>query len=366
MTTEPTSAKVNRPPSTDFYQQRLKSWQPILTPLTVILLFAAIGIAFIPTGVSLLSTSDSIYQSVVTYDGDGASPDCTIHKQFANKICNVTFTIHKDVTGPLYVYYSLGNFYQNHRRYVSSYDSYQLLGQKESKSTLDGTCIEKVTNGSLLLNPCGLIANSYFTDQIYLFNSSTKSVLDESSITWSSDKDLFKQPDGFQYVDITATPSMQCADVNLPSSCKSYYDESTGKLYLFYYPDDATTQYLYETYPGIVSPIDGVTDPHFQVWMRTAALPNFRKLYGKISGNFKTGDTLNFVVVANYEVSSFDGSKSLVISTLSEFGGKNPNLGIAYIVVGIIALIFALLFAAKQYLAPRPFADESLLQWKTN
>lgn len=358
------SAKVNRPPSTDFHQQRLKSWQPILTPLTVIILFAAIGVAFIPTGVSLLNTSNSIYQSIITYDGDGASPDCTIHTQFAGKLCNITFTLHDDVTGPLYVYYSLGNFYQNHRLYVSSYDSYQLQGQKQSKSTLDTSCVSKVTNGSQLLNPCGLIANSYFSDVIVFQNTAGQSALDDSDIAWSSDKELFKQPDGFAYVDITSTPTKTCTDVGLASTCKTYQDSASGKKYLFYYPDDATTQYLYETYPGIISPIDGVTDPHFKVWMRTAALPDFRKLYGKISGDFKKGDKLNFLVTANYEVSSFDGSKALIITNLGEFGSKNPNLGIAYMVVGIIALVFAALFAIKQFFSPRRFADEALLQFK--
>jgi len=199
---------------------------------------------------------------------------------------------------------------------------------------------------------------------IYFNNSVHQSALDESDLTWSSDKDLFKQPEGFAYVDITATPSKTCTDVGLPSSCKSYLDDTTGKYYLFYYPDDATTQYLYETYAGVISPIEGVTDPHFQVWMRTAALPDFRKLYGKISGDFKKGDKLNFFVLANYEVSSFDGTKSLVITNLGQFGSKNPNLGIAYMVVGIIALVFCVLFGAKQLFSPRRFADEALLQFK--
>ena len=38
------------------------------------------------------------------------------------------YTFTEDVTGPLHVYYELQNFYQNHRRYVSSRDSIQLEG----------------------------------------------------------------------------------------------------------------------------------------------------------------------------------------------------------------------------------------------
>ena len=33
-----------------------------------------------------------------------------------------------------------------------------------------------------------------------------------------------------------------------------------------------------------------VTDPHFIVWMRTAGLPNFRKLYGEIGETLEAGD----------------------------------------------------------------------------
>lgn len=50
----------NRPPGDDFHQQKLKAWQPILTPWHVITLFVAIGVAFIPTGVHLLNTSNDV------------------------------------------------------------------------------------------------------------------------------------------------------------------------------------------------------------------------------------------------------------------------------------------------------------------
>lgn len=149
----------------------------------------------------------------------------------------------------------------------------------------------------------------------------------------------------------------------MPTGCKYYYEASSNTSYLYYYPDEDTTQYLYESYPDQISPIDGITDQHFKVWMRTAPLPNFRKIYGKIDHNFKKGNVLKFNITANYEVNSFSGGKSIIISNLGEFGGKNPNLGIAYIVVGIIAFVFGLLFSTKQFFSPRPVADPALLNW---
>jgi hypothetical protein len=191
--------------------------------------------------------------------------------------------------------------------------------------------------------------------------------MDESDISWPSDRKKYSQPDGFASKkvssSVTAANSTVCAQNGLNSACQLYTDSSTNEKYLFYYPDDANTQYLYEAYPGIISPIDGVNDKHFQVWMRPAALPNFRKLYGKIDGDFKAGDRISFNIVANYEVASFDSSKSIVISTIGEFGGQNPYLGVAYIVVGALSLLFGFLFMAKQVLAPRPYADVALLNW---
>lgn len=52
--------RPNRPPGDDFHQQRLKAWQPILTPWHVIALFFAISAAFIPTGVYLLHESNQV------------------------------------------------------------------------------------------------------------------------------------------------------------------------------------------------------------------------------------------------------------------------------------------------------------------
>jgi len=155
--------------------------------------------------------------------------------------------------------------------------------------------------------------------------------------------------EGFDYVAVSDT-SVSCVSVGLKAGCKAYTD-SNGQGYLFYYPDDDTVQYLYETYPDQISPIVGVTDEHFIVWMKTSSLPTFRKLYGRIEGNFNKGDRLVFNLIANFEVDSFDATKTLVISNLGGMGGRNTFLGLAFTTIGSLCMVFGFVLLGKAYQA---------------
>ena len=77
--------------------------------------------------------------------------------------------------------------------------------------------------------------------------------------------------------------------------------------------------------------------------MRTAGLPNFRKLWGRLDDGIKKG-LYNVVIENKYDVNGFEGNKSFVISTTNALGGKNYFLAICYIVVGSLCLIFAVIF----------------------
>jgi len=86
-----------------------------------------------------------------------------------------------------------------------------------------------------------------------------------------------------------------------------------------------------------------MTNQHFIVWMRTAGLPNFRKLWGRIEGPMKPGSY--YIEVDNqYEVLPFQGKKSFVISTTNALGGKNYFLAICYITVGTLCMLFSFVF----------------------
>ncbi|RSM02690.1 hypothetical protein CEP52_007816 [Fusarium oligoseptatum] len=68
---QPDKKKSRRPANTAFRQQRLKAWQPILTPKTVLPLFFTIGIIFAPIGGLLLYASAQVQELRLDYT------DCT-------------------------------------------------------------------------------------------------------------------------------------------------------------------------------------------------------------------------------------------------------------------------------------------------
>ena len=87
--------------------------------------------------------------------------------------------------------------------------------------------------------------------------------------------------------------------------------------------------------------------------MRTAALPTFRKLYGRIETDIMASDEITVVIQNNYNTYSFGGSKALVLSTTSWIGGRNNFIGVAYVAIGGICLLLAMGFVVLYVLKPR-------------
>jgi hypothetical protein len=268
----------------------------------------------------------------------------TIHVSVASRrsvgeVTRCLLQIEKEMKAPVYVYYELDNFYQNHRRYVKSRDDNQLLGKIVDVAKLTANCdpllygdIPNAQGQARILHPCGLIANSFFNDTIpppaARKGSTTLNLTwSETGISWETDR-LFK------FKPVSAAD--KAANIQ-------------------------THQFIDETYPGIAD----VTNEHFIVWMRTAALPRFRKLYARIDTTIPEDSTLVFDIGVNFPVHEFQGSKSLVLSTVSFLGGKNDFLGLAYIAVGGVCAALAIFFAIKEWLCPRRPGDIKFLRLPT-
>lgn len=84
----------------------------------------------------------------------------------AGSSCDVQFSVPSDLTPSVFLYYKLTNYYQNHRRYVKSIDTNQLLGKARSVDDLgSGQCKPLGREGEKGIWPCGLIANSMFNGE---------------------------------------------------------------------------------------------------------------------------------------------------------------------------------------------------------
>lgn len=111
-------------------------------------------------------------------------------------------------------------------------------------------------------------------------------------------------------------------------------------------------------------------DEHFQNWMRTAGLPTFSKLYGRNDGSTLPAgqyrvqifySELPFMTfpwcwshsLPDFPVQGYKGTKSLVISTVSWIGGKNPFLGWAYVAAAAVFVLLAVAGTIRHLVRPR-------------
>jgi len=111
---------------------------------------------------------------------------------------------------------------------------------------------------------------------------------------------------------------------------------------------------------------DLATFYEFQVWMRTAGLPTFSKLALRNDNETMKAGTYQIDIAmsspspffsrllsVDFPVTEYGGTKSLVLSTTTVIGGRNPFLGIAYIVVAGLCILLGGIFTARHLIKPR-------------
>lgn len=87
-------------------------------------------------------------------------------------------------------------------------------------------------------------------------------------------------------------------------------------------------------------------DEHFQVWMRTASLPNSRKLYGKIEQDLPPG-TYTLRLHNNYNAKRINADKNFVLTTANIFGGSNLSMTIGFLAASLFCIAACLVFFYK-------------------
>ncbi|KAI5287369.1 hypothetical protein KEM54_006044 [Ascosphaera aggregata] len=254
--------------------------------------------------------------------------------------CSLQFTLPNDLDSPVFMYYKLTNFYQNHRRYVKSLDQEQLEGKPLRNKTIDGGFCDPLRldpETGKAYYPCGLIANSLFNDTIYEpvrlgVNKNETYPMTNKGIAWSSDKDLIK-PTKYKWYEVAPPPNWRQM-----------------------YPQGYTAE---QPPPNLQE------DEGFQVWMRTAGLPTFSKMARRNDKTVMKAGTYRIDIDDLFPVSAFDGTKSVVLTTRTIMGGKNPFMGIAYVVVGGICIVFGAVFTIAHLIKPRRLGDHTYLSWNS-
>ena len=99
--------------------------------------------------------------------------------------------------------------------------------------------------------------------------------------------------------------------------------------------------------------------------MRTDALPNFVKLYGRVLQQLSKG-TYTFKILNNFEVKSFGTKKSILLTTLNGMGGSNTVLDYFFIIAGVICLQGGLAFVINNFRVKRELGDAQYLKWNKN
>ncbi|XP_047457897.1 transmembrane protein 30C [Mugil cephalus] len=327
-----TGPLARRPDNSAFKQQRLPAWSPMLTANTVLPFFYLLALICMVLGVWLLLTVQSIQEMKMDYTEAGGCYDCfEKRKNVTNAAkpctCTLLFSIEKPFEGDVFFYYGLKNFHQNLRRYMDSRDDAQMVGRKKNLKTPSTYCTPFISDSeNRPFAPCGAVANSIFNDSFTLKYQSNPSVavpLLRNGISWYTDKNIkFRNP-----------------QVTNGTLAKAF--EGTA-------PPPFWQKPVYELDPQ--EPINnGFINDDLIVWMREAAFPNFKKLYGilnRANHPFTKGlpkGNYTIEISYNFPVQHFQGRKLVVLTTLTWFGGQNHFLPIAYLVTSSLILVLAII-----------------------
>ncbi|XP_061580633.1 transmembrane protein 30C [Cololabis saira] len=326
-----TGPLARRPDNSAFKQQRLPAWSPMLTANTVLPFFFLLSAVCLLLGVWLLLTVQSTQERKLDYTEAGTCDRCFEMRKNMSLAgepcsCRLDFSIHKTFKGDVFFYYGLQNFHQNLRRYMNSRDDAQMVGRISKLQSSDIYCAPFTRDPSgVAIAPCGAVANSMFNDSFTLHyhgpGGRVPVPLLRRGLTWYTDKNIkYRNP---------SLENQTLEQVFTGTSPPPFWRKPVYELD----SRDATN--------------NGFINDDLIVWMREAAFPNFKKLYGvlhRASKPFSSGlpaGNYSVEISYNFPVQYFRGRKHLVLTTLTWFGGQNHFLPVAYLVTSGLLMVTA-------------------------
>ena len=268
-----------------FSQQKIKTYRPTINNTTTGSLMFIFSLTIIGLGIILIFFSSMIDEQSIIYDKE---------KPMTLEIKNKNVYM---------FYYEIENYYQNHKKYLKGVNENQLKGFNMQKNELINDCRNALTNKEMnitksidskkILNPndvsipCGIYAKSYQNVKslnIDLISQKTNKTLklNEKNITWESDREI-------KFNNTLNNLEKQWVDM---------------------------------------------TNEHFIVWMKPSGYSTFRKLFGYIELD-------NGLYYINCKCDNCSLIKNIIVTNLNFLGGKNIELGIVYIILGSLLLLFS-------------------------
>lgn len=328
-------AVLPKPPSKieKLQAQELKSYTLLFSPRLVISVYFVIGVVFVPIGSAIVAGTAQIRTAGPFRYDDICGKD---------KSCRIEFNVSKTIPSPSYFYYSLGNYYQNARKYAKSRSDSMNEGKLPSVMFDVENCDPWLYKPSVapedrefdpnkFIYPCGLTARSFFNDSFQICDNNDGNQdcrqpvrVRRKGISWWTDREhKFRAGEDEQF--------------KIPETNISFNTNKSANELL--------------------------TDEDFIVWMRLAAFPDFSKLFAVIEQPLLSDRNYTLVINNHYPVKEFAGTKSFHITTLQWFGDSNIFLGTAFLVVGFIALFIATTMLVKHIRNPRPpaYADSAII-----
>uniref|UniRef100_A0A182NP28 Cell cycle control protein 50A n=1 Tax=Anopheles dirus TaxID=7168 RepID=A0A182NP28_9DIPT len=303
-----------RPTASAFYQQRLAVWKPNITPKTLWPVLIACGVVFTSIGFGLQHVAHNTPEFTLDYtyctaQGDASNRSCAeIINVHTGAVCEcaVNFILPQHFPNDVFFYYALENFHQNHRLFVISRDDNQLRGDVMKSPSPRCRPFDYATtrNQTLPIAPCGLIANAIFNDTFDLYQQTPHRPvpLVGGGSVWPHERELkFRNPPG----------------------------ELRDALQHFSRPP-AWSRELWELDPANADN-NGFQNEDLINWMRSAALPSFRKRHRRVDHSVKPfarglpSGRYTLHVRYTYPVASFGGRKLIVLSTPSWMGARNKS-----------------------------------------
>jgi len=251
--------------------------------------------------------------------------------------CTFQLTVTEDMEPPIYFYYKLNNFWQNHREYRAAFSIEQLIGTSANSTS---NCLDIKSYNGLNIYPCGNIAYSFFADRFVLTEQETG--YEFCSTCDVPDADLNETWDDV-WADWSSEPDWSNDGIAWESDKDDIFKGTSSIAGM------SQVGWRQDEIYGISIP--HVTNEDLMVWMRVAALPWFSKPFRIIRNRSLTaGTTLNVTAYAFFDIDYPGSSKQVILRSTNtpsssawgfakSMGRESNLLKTLYLITGVYLLI---------------------------